>query len=170
MPLQGPLRPVELGVSTGLGLLGAGGFFAVALGSLAELGGSGDGGGLVDLALVPPLAVLLCFPPLFLLTALRGRAPRALDLLGVALSGPTVAGVALGACTPLLLLYRLTGEVGWAYGLLVAALLSLGLLAGLRAAISNQRRAGEGSPGALVVIAHYGLTLWTAAVLALRLS
>jgi len=170
LPLKGRLHPVQVGVAAALGMLGAGVFFAVALGSVSDLGGPETVGRLLDLALVPPLAVLLSFPPLFLVTALRGRAPRPMFLLAVALSGPTVAGLALGASTPLVLLYRLTGDVGLAYGLLVMALFSLALMAGLHAAVSNQRRAGQWSPGALVTVAHYGLTLWTAAVLSAHLT
>lgn len=160
------VAPVPLAVGAGLGMAGAGAFFAVAFGGVGEVGA----GLPLHLVLAPPLAATLTFPPLFLLTGLRGRAPRLLDLLAVSVAGPTVAGIALGASVPLLLLYRLTGELTWAFGLLVAWLMALAFGAGLRAAHANQRRAGESSPGVLVVLAHYLLTLWTALVVALHLA
>lgn len=166
VPERARVDPVPLAVNAALGMAGAGAFFAVAFGGLGE----GGGGLPLHLLLAPPLAAALTFPPLFLLTGLRGRAPRVLDLLAVSVAGPTVAGLALGASVPLVLLYRLTGELTWAFGLLVAGLLTLAFGAGLRGALANQRRAGESSPGIPVVLGHFLLTLWTALVVALHLA
>ena len=164
VPEGARVRPVSLAVAVAAGMAGAGAFFWVAFGGL-------DGVGVpVDMLLAPPLAAALTFPPLFLLTGLRGRSARLLDLLAVSVAGPTVAGTALGASVSLLLLYRLTGDLTWAFGVLVVGLMWLAFVAGLRAALANQRRAGPSSPGIPVVLGHYLLTLWTALVVAIHLS
>ncbi len=167
VPEGGRSKPLPLAMACAAGLVGAGLFFGVAFSGVdAELAS----GLPLHLVVAPPLAAMLTFPPLFLLTGLRGRAPRMLDLLGVSVAGPTVAGAALGASVPLLLLYRLTGDLTWAFAVLVAGLMVLAVGAGLRAAVANQRRAGPSSPGMAVIVGHYFLTLWTALVVAIHLS
>ena len=104
--------PAPLAVAAGaaLGLGGAAAYAVVlGLGRSTILGGGGGSGDLlsdlVALAAVPPVAALLTLPPLYLVTALRGRAPGLARLFALAASGPAMAGTWMGAGTPLLLLY-----------------------------------------------------------------
>ena len=50
--------------------------------------------------------------------------------------------------------------------ILSSAAIGAGAIGGLR----NTRRAGEGAPGAFIVLGHYAFTLWTAAALAAHLA
>lgn len=165
-PLDASPRPVPLSLGVALGFAGAVLFALIVHLATPAVGHSHAHAGLL---LAPPLAVLLCFPPLYLLAALQGRPAGALELASVAVAGPTVAGTWLGASAPLLLLYALTGEVDWAFFLLAAGLAALALLAGARAVVSNARRARPVAPGGFAVFVHYGFTVWTCLVLALHL-
>jgi hypothetical protein len=169
-------RPLAVAASTAVGLAGAGAFLAVlAAGFATTTMASSVGVGTVIedalvLAAVPPLTFVLSVPPLYLATALRGRAPGLLRLLAVASAGPAAAGTWLGATAPLLLLYLMTGmSVDYAFGLLA---LMLGLMAtglGAWGAVRTGRRVGPQSPGLVLVLAHYAFTLWTGLVLAIHL-
>lgn len=169
-----PPAPLAVAAGAALGLGGAAAFaVVVGLGRSTILGGGGSGDLLSDLlalAAVPPVAALLTLPPLYLVTALRGRAPGLARLFALAASGPAMAGTWLGAGTPLLLLYLLTGgDTGLSFGVLGLLVGLLGVAAGLWSAARTARRAGPQSPGPLVMALHFCFTLWTGLVLALNL-
>lgn len=164
LPEEGEPSSIQVASHAALGLAGAGAFSLIA--ALATEGGGGD----ATLVVVPFLATLLTFPPLYLLTTVRGRTPGLARLLAVAVAGPAIAGTALGASSPLLLLYALTGEIDASFALLAVGLALAAAALGALGAVKNARRVGPQSPGALVILGHYTLTLWTAMALALHLS
>ncbi len=161
--------PRRLAVRTAAGLAGASLFvltFGVGLAFGEGLAADPDvAARLLRLAAVPPVAALLAFPPLVLVTALRGRSVGLLRLAGVAVGGATTAGLWLGAAAPVLLLYALTGEIDAAFVVLTVGIALVSVVAGAVGAVCNARRAGEGSPGPLVALAHYALFGWTALIL-----
>ncbi|MFT5686751.1 MAG: hypothetical protein ACI8RZ_007708 [Myxococcota bacterium] len=172
LPLEGPPRPIPLAASIGAGLTGMALFVgAVGLGMLSVESGGGEVGlDLPSLMAVPPLVAVLSVPPLLLISALQGREPGLLKVIGVAASGPTITGACLGAATPLVMLYVLTGHIDGAFFLLVVGLLLMSALAGAWGALKNARRAGAASPGSLTVLMHFAFTLWTTVVLTLHLA
>lgn len=168
IPLDRPIEPLGLAVTTALGLVGAGTFFGLVGAALA----TGQRGGDLEwwtLPAVPPLAALLTFPPLYLVTALQGRPAGTLTLAAVASSGPTVVGAWLGAASPLLLLYVLTGEIDTAFYLLAWLILLFAVAAGAAASVRNSLRAGPSAPGVLTTLLHYALTGFTVLVLCAHL-
>ncbi len=165
LPDEGSPDPLRLAGSAALGLAGAAIFLAI-----TAVGGGVGSSNPLTLAAVPPLAAMLAFPPLYLLTNIRGRSPGLLRLLGVAIAGPSIAGVTLGAASPLLLLFALTGEIDVAFRALVALLAFGAVAAGAFGAIGNARRAGPSAPGMFIILGHYAFTLWTAGALALHLA
>lgn len=166
-------RPLRVAAATAIGLAGAGAFLVVGsfgLASATPVEGAAVGTAAVSLVAVPPLTFLLSVPPLYLATALRGRAPGLLRLMAVGSAGPTAAGTWLGATTPLLLLYLMTGgQSDVAFVLLGLLLGAMAVAAGAWGAIGASRRAGPHSPGLAVVLGHYGFSLWTVLVLAIHL-
>jgi hypothetical protein len=170
IPLDRPVEPLGLAVTAALGLAGCGSFAAL-LGAGMQLAGVGAAGGLAwwSLPAVPPLAALLTFPPLYLVTALQGRPAGSLVLAAAASSGPVAVGAWLGAASPLVLLYLLTGEIDGGFFLLCALSLCGAVAAGAAAAVRNTLRGGPAAPGALTILAHYGLTVFTVAVLCAHL-
>ena len=173
LPPDGVVRPLDLAVRTAVGLGGAGIFCAVLALGIASAGPEGAGrlaASLLRLAAVPPAAALLSFPPLVLMAALQGRETGLVRLAGVAAGGPAAAGIWMGAASPVLILFVLTGSVDAAFGLLSLAIAGVSVLAGAIGAVRNARRAGDTAPGAFTVLGHYGLFGWTAFVLALHLA
>jgi len=168
-----PPRPLRVAAATAIGLGGAGAFLAVgALGLAAAtpVDGGAVGGAAASLVAVPPLTFLLSVPPLYLATALRGRAPGLLRLMALGSAGPTAAGTWLGATTPLLLLYLMTGgQSDVAFVLLGLLLGAMAVAAGVWGAARASRRAGPQSPGLAVALGHYGFSLWTMLVLSIHL-
>ncbi len=173
LPPDGAVRPLDLAVRTAVGLGGAAIFCVVLAAGLASAGREGAGSlgaSLLRLAAVPPAAALLGFPPLVLMAALQGRETGLVRLAGVAAGGPAAAGIWMGAASPVLMLFVLTGSVDAAFGLLSLAIAGVSVLGGAIGAVRNARRAGDTAPGALTVLGHYGLFGWTAFVLALHLA
>ena len=172
LPLEGAPKPIPLAASIGAGLSGMALFVgAVGLGLYSvETGGGEVGMDLPSLMAVPPLVALLSVPPLLLFSALQGREPGLLKVIGVAASGPTITGTCLGAATPLVMLYVLTGQIDGAFLLLVVGLLTMSAFAGAWGALKNARRAGPASPGSFTILAHFAFTLWTAVVLTIHLA
>ncbi|MFT4975286.1 MAG: hypothetical protein ACI8S6_001173 [Myxococcota bacterium] len=171
LPLEGPPRPIPLAASIGAGLSGMALFVgAVGLGMLSVESGGEVGLDLPSLMAVPPLVAVLSVPPLLLVSALQGREPGLLKVIGVAASGPTITGACLGASTPLVMLYVLTGQIDGAFFLLVTGLLLLSALAGAWGALKNARQAGAASPSSPTVLMHFAFTMWTAVVLTLHLA
>ena len=172
----GPRPPLAVAAGAALGLGGAAAYAVVlGLGRSTILGGGGGSGDLlsdlVALAAVPPVAALLTLQPLYLVTALRGRAPGLARLFALAASGPAMAGTWMGAGTPLLLLYLLTGgDTGMSFGVLGLLVGLMGVGAGLWSSARTARRAGPQSPVPLVMALHFCFTLWTCLVLALNLT
>lgn len=175
---EGPLRrdavsPVAVAASTAVGLAGASAFLAVHAARVAPYTAgpwTENLGEVLPLVAVPPLAAVLSVPPLFLLTALRGRAPGLLRLLAVAAAGPSAAGAFLGAATPLSILFALTGGGPPGALLLLGVLLALlAVVVGGWAAACAATDAGPQSPGLLVALGHYAFTLWAGLVLTVHL-
>jgi hypothetical protein len=172
LPPDGAVRPLDLAVRTAVGLGGAAIFCGVLAAGIASAGPERAGrlgASLLRLAAVPPAAALLSFPPLVLMAALQGRETGLVRLAGVAAGGPAAAGIWMGAASPVLMLFVLTGSVDAAFGLLSLAIAGVSVLAGAIGAVRNARRAGDTAPGAFTVLGHYGLFGWTAFVLALHL-
>ncbi len=168
--------PAPLAVAAGaaLGLGGAAAYaVVVGLGRSTILGGGGSGdllGDLLALAAVPPVAALLTLPPLYLVTALRGRAPGLARLFALRPQCPAMAGTGWGPARRCCCSTCSRGEtpgcplVCW--GCWWAC---WGVAAGLWSAARTARRAGPQSPGPLVMALHFCFTLWTGLVLALNL-
>lgn len=172
LPAAGPPLPRAVAVRTAAGLAGAALFvatFAIGIATAAHGPDADELARLLRLAAVPPVAAALAFPPLVLVTALRGREVGLLRLAGVAAGGPTIAGLWAGAASPVLLLYALTGEIGTAFALLTAGIGFVAAIAGAIGAVRNARRAGDANPGPAVVLAHYALFGWTALILVAHL-
>ena len=110
------------------------------------------------------LVAILSIPPLVLISAFVSKESSFLKTVGLAAAGPAVAGVSLGASAPLVLLYVMTGFVDVAFALLIVVVFSLALVCGARGALQNARRAGDASPGSLLILMHYGFTIWTSLV------
>ncbi len=167
--------PLALSAALAASLVGGVAFFGtVALGASGPLGSGGLVGSPLD-ALAAGLAGVLAagvltLPPLFVVNALGRRDGGMIEVLASASVGPAVAGAWLLASTPLLALYGSTGADGFIWWLLVLGLSGLALANGLLAAVDRARRAGQRSPGAPAVAAHFLLTAWTALVLALHLA
>lgn len=174
--------PLEPAAALATGMVGTalfGGALAWAVGS-GGLSGEGSGMSLLPAFLVGvPLAQLLCFPPLFLWTTLRGATVPPLKLATVAAAGPGALGAWLGATAPVFLLYSLSGPVAegrWeslpaiAVGLLGLGAAAAGLFVGARNAVRAGRHAGAGMPGAMALLSHYAFVLWTTAILVARLA
>ena len=166
---HGQTSPLALAAATSIGLTGVGVFTALLILS-ADIRFSGRAvAEILSLLSVPPLTALLTFPPFYLACALRQRAANLQTLLAIACSGPLIAGTTLGAASPLVLLYLLTGDLNIGFYLLVLGLMGLAVLLGGIGARQNAKRTGASDPGHLIVIAHYLLTLWTALVLSAHL-
>ena len=173
----GALSPTHPAAALTIALLGTGvcgAAFALALDA-----GAGDGlARMPAFALSLPLAWLLCFPPLLLWTALRGAPIEPLRLAAAASAGLGAVGAWLGAAAPVALLFTLSADraVGFPelpdiaivlFGLGLGALaLGAGARNAVRAGLSLRLRA----PGSFFLLCHYGLVLWTAAILFFRLS
>jgi len=151
-------------------LTGTAVFFSLPLLTGANLPSSGGAGLPIGLLAAIPLTAVLTLPPLYLISSLRGRVLPLRMLAAVGLAGPMIAGSALGASAPLLGLYAMTGELAVGFFLLLIALVGLAVVLGGIGARRNAARAGDADPGPILGTAHYLLTLWTAAVLALQLS
>ena len=144
--------PRELALLSALGLSGL-----VLFNLLVGLVVSGIEGSSEIAALIAiPLAMLICFPPLVLSVGLRGRQPDLLGLGALTASGPVSSGLLLGALSPLVVLYGLTGEVNAAFGLLVFMALGAAWVFGVRAVVQNARDLGEGGPGTFLALLHGG--------------
>lgn len=177
-----PARPSSPWVAAGAlatGLLGAGAFAVCWLGALDADPGEGVAHAPAFL-LALPVAQLLCFPPLYLMAALRGARVDALKLAAVVSAGPGAVGAWLGALAPPMLLYSLSGPpavagtsretVQGAIFLIGAAALALGGLAGARNVLRAARNARLAAPGPLALLAHYAVAGWTTLVLIARLA
>ncbi len=165
--------PLEVALAL-MAALGGGLCFGAVIALGGGVGVGADGGALVRLA--PALlagagiAGVLTLPPLYLVTALRGRSSTAAQMLASASIGPAVFGLWLGAAAPLLLLFSLAADAAFARSLLGLSLAAAGLAAGGIAVVRRSRRLGAGGPGVLVLLGHYLLTAWTALVLASHLA
>ena len=168
LPDGEPTPPLPMAVAIAAGLSGMALFSStVGIGILSHGQRSLDWPALM---VIPPLVAVLSVPPLLLISALLGRAPGTIKVIGVAASGPTITGACLGAASPLVLLYALTGQIDASFVLLVMGLTLTATAAGAWGALKNSRRAGAASPGRLIVLGHYLFTLWTALVLTLHLA
>lgn len=172
LPAEGAPSSLRLATSAAVGLVGMGAFGAVVGLGMAQVPDASlsDPLAILRLPLTPVLAVVLSFPPLYLVSTLMGRTPGLLRLVALGISGLTVAGVVLGAASPLLLLYALTGAIDFAFVLLALGFGLLATWAGARATLANRLRAGDDAPGRLVLLAHYAITLWTCLVLSFHLA
>lgn len=179
VPPEGPVSPLAPAVALATGVVGTC-LFAGAL-LWATGGSSGDAGlRLPAFLLSVPLAQVLCFPPLYLWTALRGVSVDPLRLAGAAAAGPGAVGAWLGSVAPIFLLYGLTGPAPagreWdslgqvAIGLLGVACVLAGLFIGARNAVRSGAQARLPVPGAFVLVAHFFATTWTTLVLVARLG
>lgn len=157
-----------------LGLVAVGGtamFVGAAGTSVLGTGAAGSGlEELLALLIAPPLAMLLLFPPLYLLTMRRVVGLRPLRLAALSLSGHAAAGAVLGAFSPVVLLYAMTGDTGWDQLLMCLGLLVAAVVAGTRNVIRNASVSADESPGRLALVGHFYLSTWTAAVLFTHLS
>ncbi len=175
-------HPVEPAATLAVGMVGAGLFGGAASWALSSvsLGGGSDGD---PLTLIPafllgvPLAQLLCFPPLYLWSTLRGVLVSPVRMASAATAGPGAMGAFLGATAPVFLLYGLAAppHEEWslaplATGLLIVLTVLVSLFIGARNAVRAGENVGLRSPGALVRLAHYAVVLWTTAILVLYLS
>ncbi|MCB9780893.1 MAG: hypothetical protein H6742_20155 [Alphaproteobacteria bacterium] len=162
-----PASPAGLAASLGVAFAGAAAFLLSAAVGLTRGEGLADvGPALVGGAL---LAALLTFPPLVLVSALRGRQADVLQLAASAAVGPTVAGTTLAAMAPVVLVHALGAEPDFGLALVVVMLFLLSLLAGAVATVKRSLATGASSAGPVAALVHYGLTLWTAGVLAVHL-
>ena len=159
-----------------------GGAMALARSSAVGLGGlilfntvvfmviKGPSGGSDMLGLAAlPLAMLICFPPLVLSTGMRGRHPDLLGLGALTASGPVSSGLWLGALSPLVILYGLTGEANAAFGLLVFMSWAAAVVFGWRAVMQNAGELGESGPGVVIALIHGVFMGWTTLILAAQL-
>ncbi len=126
-----------------------------------------------------PLAQVLCFPPLYLWTTLKGHRVPPLRLAAAVTAGPAALGAWLGSVAPVFLLYGLSGPVGYgrsaalptvAVGLLAGACVLAALFVGARNAVRAGRFLELESPGAMARLGHYVAVLWTTLILVVRLS
>lgn len=173
----GALSPLQPAAALTIALVGTG-VCGAAFG-LALDAGAGDGlARLPAFALSLPLAWLLCFPPLLLWTALRGAPIEPLRLAAAASAGPGAVGAWLGAAAPVALLFTLSAPradamvdlPAIAIGLFAFGLGALALGAGARNAVRAGLSLRLRAPGSFFLLCHYGLVLWTAAILFFRLS
>lgn len=147
-------------------------------------GGAGDGAGdamsvLPAFLVSVPLAQVLCFPPLYLWTTLRGQRVPALTLAAAVTAGPGALGAWLGSAAPVFALYALSGPVGLgrstelptvAVFLLGFATVAAALFMGARNAVRVGASLGLEAPGALARLGHFFAVLWTTLILVIRLS
>ena len=126
-----------------------------------------------------PLAQVLCFPPLYLWTTLKGHRVPPLRLAAAVTAGPAALGAWLGSVAPVFLLYGLSGPVGAgrsaelpsiAVGLLGLACTLAALFVGARNAVRAGRHLQLEAPGAFAQLGHYAAVLWTTLILVVRLS
>jgi hypothetical protein len=158
--------PLELARYSALGLAGL-----LLFNTVVGMVVSGPAGGTEMLCLMAiPLAMLICFPPLVLSTGLRGRQPDLLGLGALTASGPVSSGLWLGALSPLVVLYGLTGEANAGFGLLVFMAWTAALAFGWRAVMQNARELGASGPGVVIALVHGAFMGWTTLILAARFA
>lgn len=129
------------------------------------------------LLMAVPLAQLLCFPPLFLISTLRGRTTSPLRLGALAVAGQAAAGAVLGAAAPVIAMFSLSGPSHRGEGVPELAVLLLGVgvvmaafLMGARNTLRASSSAGDASPGGFTLLAHYFVSAWTSAILLYHLA
>lgn len=175
--------PLRAAAALGLGVAGAAAFAATVGAALydptrVEIGGGEVATAVPAFLLALPLAQLLCFPPLFLMGILRGKAISPIRLATVVAAGPGAAGAWLGSVVPVFLLYTLSGPDAegrhglgaFAIGLLAVATGLLAVWTGARNLLRARRAADLGAPGPMALLAHYVVAGWTTIILFLHLN